>query len=104
MPLNNTIHGEVKETLSCLLERVAAPSSKYTEGLSTIQGDGEARIVADLDLPVEHSLIVRKGTKMEEIEWVKSHEQVHNSFSHLAHLRAKGTDDDLRLLGNVQTS
>ena len=33
-------------------------------------------IVADLKLPIRHCLVVRKGVRMEDIKWVRSHEQV----------------------------
>jgi hypothetical protein len=32
--------------------------------------------VGMLDLPIRHCLVVKKGTKMGDIKWVRSHEQV----------------------------
>lgn len=34
------------------------------------------RILADLLLPIRHCLVARRGTTMESIRWVRSHEQV----------------------------
>ncbi|KIR51550.1 prephenate dehydratase [Cryptococcus gattii Ru294] len=68
LPLENTLQGGVLETLDCLLS-VLKPST--SEGPKP----PEREIVADFVLPIRHCLVVRKGTKMEEIKWVRSHEQ-----------------------------
>ena len=36
-------------------------------------------IVDSLDLGIRHCLVARKGVKMEDIRWVRSHEQVRSS-------------------------
>lgn len=60
VPLENTIHGVVQETLECLL--------------------GEARrgwsMVRTYDKPIQHALVVSRGTRLEDVRWVASHEQV----------------------------
>ena len=60
VPLENTIHGVVQETLGCLL--------------------GEARrewsVVRTYDKPIQHALVVPSGTRLEDVRWVASHEQV----------------------------
>ncbi|WWC65464.1 uncharacterized protein I303_108082 [Kwoniella dejecticola CBS 10117] len=69
LPLENTIHGGVTETLDCLLSSL--------HGDDTELGDTQRRrrIIADLALPISHVLVVRKGVKKEDIRWIRSHEQ-----------------------------
>jgi prephenate dehydratase len=75
MPFQNTIHGVVTETLDCLLD--LDPESNNAEaGPSSARADQRPVIVADLDLPIRHCLVARRGVKMEDIRWVRSHEQV----------------------------
>ncbi|WRT70462.1 uncharacterized protein IL334_007460 [Kwoniella shivajii] len=72
LPLENTIHGGVTETLDCLLSNL----NPFTEDESSIEKvKRKRRIVADLALPISHCLVVRKGTRKEDIRWIRSHEQ-----------------------------
>lgn len=73
MPLQNAIHGPVIETLDCLLDTnaEAGPSSPRREAKME-----EPVIIGDLDLPIRHCLVARRGVTIEEIKWVRSHEQV----------------------------
>jgi len=82
LPLENTIHGGVAETLDCLLS-IFPVKSESTNGHDADPGSGQdpdagpsrRRIIAELNLPIKHCLVVKKGVKMEEIRWVRSHEQ-----------------------------
>jgi prephenate dehydratase len=76
MPIQNAIHGAVTETLDCLLSSLPGPS-KASFG-------HKCRIIGDLNLPIRHCLVVRKGTRMEDIKWVRSHEQVRQSIQEYA--------------------
>jgi prephenate dehydratase len=68
MPLQNTIHGGVLETLDSLLSVLQVPP----EG-----GARERPLIVDsVDLGIRHCLVVKRGTRMEDIRWVRSHEQV----------------------------
>lgn len=82
MPLQNTIHGGVRETLDCIASWYSS-SKKIGKSPLVMRHDSEhsPRIIADLDLSVNHCLIVKKGTKMEEIRWIRSHEQVRETHS-----------------------
>ena len=77
MPLQNTIHGGVTETLDCLL------GTHHTSQVASVNDHDSAQndpmIIASLDLPISHCLVVQKGIKMDQITYVRSHEQV--SFS-----------------------
>jgi prephenate dehydratase len=73
IPLENTIHGVVQETLRCFCEEADAESSKMAQS--------RWEIVGDTDLAVQHALVVRKGTKLEDVTWVGSHEQVRTDGS-----------------------
>ncbi|RSH82160.1 hypothetical protein EHS25_006093 [Saitozyma podzolica] len=115
MPLQNTIHGPVLDTVDALLS-VLSPSSAASAALypfdSAVAGPSETskvsghgapvpasasqptppRIVGMLDLPIRHCLVVRKGTRMEDIKWVRSHEQALGQSSiflarHLPHAK-----------------
>lgn len=73
LPLENTIYGVVTETLDCLIckcDRI---------NYERLNADETKLIVAVLDLPISHCLVVKKGTKIEDIRWVSSHEQVRSS-------------------------
>ena len=87
MPLENTIGGGVRETLFCMVtdpairRELQLDETDWSESGSPLQLPSwedrrPPRIVADLDLRVDHSLIVKTGTSMADIKWVKSHEQV----------------------------
>lgn len=98
LPLENTIYGPVTETLDCFFARFSpttttSTSLESTEGLKSLNGGRangngngkgkgkgkEKEIIATLDLPIRHCLVVTKGTKMEDIKVVSSHEQVCHS-------------------------
>jgi len=71
MPLQNKIHGVVIETLDAILSSsFDVPRQVLDKAL------GRPRIIGDLDLPIRHCLVVRKGVRMEDIRWIRSHEQV----------------------------
>lgn len=67
MPLQNTIHGIVTETLDSLL-------SPFKE--MDVAGPSRPRIIGDLRLRIRHCLVAKRGIKMRDIRWVRSHEQV----------------------------
>ena len=73
MPLQNSIHGAVSETLDCLLSSFNSSSSSDHES-----GPGPSRpwLMGDLVLPIRHCLVAKKGVKQKDIRWVRSHEQV----------------------------
>ncbi|WWC72357.1 uncharacterized protein I206_106319 [Kwoniella pini CBS 10737] len=73
LPLENTIHGGVTETLDCLLSNLNFSSHSSTSNL--VREKKHRRIIADLALPISHVLVVRKGVKKEDIKWIRSHEQ-----------------------------
>jgi prephenate dehydratase len=88
LPLENTIFGPVTETLDCFFtsldpatqtvdfESVSGPSRSLEANGSDRKGKGKQKmIIASLDLPIQHCLVVRKGTRLEDIHWVRSHEQ-----------------------------
>lgn len=82
MPLQNTIHGPVIETLDCLLGTNAeAGPSTPCRGLESYELD-EPVIIGDLDLPIRHCLVAKAGVTIEEIKWVRSHEQVGHYLSY----------------------
>jgi len=73
MPLQNTIHGGVTETLDCLLSSLDHSSPKSANGEA---GPSRPRVFGDWVLPIRHCLVAKKGVKMEDVKWVRSHEQV----------------------------
>ena len=66
MPLQNTIHGVVTETLDAIL------GSK----VDSVREENRPRLIGDLDLPIRHCLVVKKGVQMDQVRWIRSHEQV----------------------------
>ena len=67
MPLRNTIHGPVIETVKSLLS--------VLDDSGRIKGK-RPEVIGELDLSIEHCLVARKGIRMDEVKWVRSHEQV----------------------------
>lgn len=61
LPIHNTIHGVVTDTADCLL--------------SIITDRNAPRVVADTALEISHQLVALKGVKLEDVKWVRSHEQ-----------------------------
>lgn len=79
LPLENTIFGPVTETFDCLFRRLNTSRSCASGSDSfprTTSKGKEKEIVGTLDLPIRHCLVVKRGTQMSDIRWVKSHEQV----------------------------
>jgi len=77
LPLENTIYGPVTETLDCFFGRFNCSGTNHGQGDGDRKGKGkEKEIIATLDLPIRHCLVVKRGTKMEDIRIVSSHEQV----------------------------
>jgi prephenate dehydratase len=86
MPLENTLHGGVLETLDCLLSvlspsptRAHAQTAVTATSTSSSAEAGPSRrphIIADLALPISHCLVAKRGVRMEDISCVRSHEQV----------------------------
>lgn len=78
MPLQNTLHGGVLETLDSLLSPLkAGPSSRKSRQNGDSGGvRNQPVIIGDTDLGIRHCLVARKGVKMKDIRWVRSHEQV----------------------------
>ena len=68
MPLENTIQGGVTETLACLLSSSPEPNAQA--------GPSKPRIVGEVILSIQHCLVAKKGVEMEDVRWVRSHEQV----------------------------
>ncbi|WVR08423.1 hypothetical protein IAU60_005478 [Kwoniella sp. DSM 27419] len=80
LPLENTIHGGVHETLDCLLSVLkpisTEPSQQESQGsVDEQESRRRRRLRMDLALPIRHCLVAPKGTKLEEIKYVRSHEQ-----------------------------
>lgn len=65
IPISNTIHGPVQESLLNL-------SSLETKGDMEHR---QWRIIKSYELRVQHNLVVLKGTHLANVEWVASHEQ-----------------------------
>ena len=81
LPLENTIYGPVTETLDCFFGRFNCSGTNHGQGDGDRKGKGkEKEIIATLDLPIRHCLVVKRGTKMEDIRIVSSHEQVSLPF------------------------
>lgn len=70
LPIENTIHGVVRETLDCLLSGL---STKVQHSAAAPQ---PLQIIADLVMPVRHALVAMKSSKLENIRSIRSHEQV----------------------------
>lgn len=68
LPIENTIHGVVQETLGCLL------SDETTRW----------RVTATADMGIQHALLMSEGTKWADVRWVASHEQVRFAFLSLS--------------------
>ncbi|KAK8850339.1 hypothetical protein IAR55_004256 [Kwoniella newhampshirensis] len=71
LPLENTLQGGVVETLDNLLSILLTPPSESSRDAHTRR----RKIVMDLALPIRHCLVAKKGTKLEDIRWIRSHEQ-----------------------------
>jgi prephenate dehydratase len=81
LPLENTIYGPVTETLDCFFGRFDYSGTNRGKGDGDRKGKGkEKEIIATLDLPIRHCLVVKRGTRMEDISVVSSHEQVSLPF------------------------
>ncbi|GMK54860.1 hypothetical protein CspeluHIS016_0114460 [Cutaneotrichosporon spelunceum] len=89
LPVENTLQGVVLETVDALLSPLADTAFPSIEYLypsgpdSALQGDvgsspmapEQPRIVADTVLPISHQLVGLRGARLEDIRYVRSHEQ-----------------------------
>lgn len=73
VPISNTIQGVVQETLLNLV--TPATHEKAEDGTGSA-AELKWEIVGSHALPVQHNLVVRQGVRLEDVEWVGSHEQV----------------------------
>ncbi|GHJ86203.1 hypothetical protein NliqN6_2605 [Naganishia liquefaciens] len=71
VPLENTIHGVVQETLGCLLASSPAAAAEEEEE----EGQPRWSVSTTYDKPIQHALVVKRGTPIENVRWVASHEQ-----------------------------
>lgn len=104
MPLHNTVKGSVIETLDCFLSVRSSSQSTNAEA-----GPSRPRIVGDLSLAIRHCLVAKRGVTMEDIEWVRSHEQVRSTpqysfIFNLAHGLKSVINLFSRLLDNANPS
>ncbi|EIW69771.1 hypothetical protein TREMEDRAFT_61538 [Tremella mesenterica DSM 1558] len=79
LPVQNTLAGSVTETVDCLLSPLSSGRKTGEVELGGMNG-GEAgpsrpRIIGSTDLEIAHCLVVRRGVNMDDIKWVRSHEQ-----------------------------
>lgn len=87
MPLENTIHGSVTDTIDCLLSPLLSKSLSGNEN-SEASSSGTSKspshglyaerplVIGETVLKIQHCLVVKKGVQMKDIKWVRSHEQV----------------------------
>ena len=67
----------MNETLDCLFTTLDTRETAAKQEEDSDKPFTESKtIVAALDLPISHCLVVKKGTQRDEIKWVRSHEQV----------------------------
>ncbi|BEI88223.1 uncharacterized protein CcaverHIS019_0109410 [Cutaneotrichosporon cavernicola] len=89
LPLENTLQGVVLETVDALLSPLADPAFPAMEylypptpdalasqgGVASPTAPEQPHIVADTTLSISHQLVGLRGSRLEDIRYVRSHEQ-----------------------------
>ncbi|WOO78689.1 Bifunctional chorismate mutase/prephenate dehydratase [Vanrija pseudolonga] len=68
MPFENTLQGTVLETVDCLLSPLATKPRTPAAYRRPVA-------IADTVLRIDHQLVARRGVTIDQVAWVRSHEQ-----------------------------